>query len=615
MLPKRLKDRLYWTGALAFLLALLGGTGVSRAAGPEGLGTYYVNNMSATSSATGPGTQAKPYNTISGALAAHPDSGVVIVVVAGTYREKIVVGVDGRPGTPVVLRTNGGPVVIDGADDFSGAAQWAPFAGDVWLASGVTWTPQNVYADGARLQPSSQAPDAVGPGEWLYVPGSGLYVNAGGGSPASHAAAVGRRTHGFLVSGHSNIFIDGFTIQRAEYKGVEVINASHVIVKRNEVRQCGSGGIEVESSTDVQIFGNRVSDSNHHGIEFREGTTNSIIDQNESFANAHAVVSWATGIYLAGSPNNLIENNLLHDNQDSGIEIQTGSNDNVVRQNVSWSNGDHGFAQLYATGTLLLNDVAWGNHTEGFSVEGGSTGTRLYNCISVNRGLAPQSYCMFVDSSSTAGFDADYNIYWSLLGLPPVRFGLASYPTVAAFQNATGIGMHSFAADPRFVDTAHGDFHLRWDSPAIDAATTSIPDWDALDADGFMRTDAPDTPNTGAGAVGFADRGAYEYQGSVLAVGGEPGPRALALSGAFPNPSRRVVAFTLRLPASADVSWSVYDVAGREVWSERGVRPAGDSTVRWPLTDRSGAPVPNGLYLVRVHRGDETATARFAVVR
>jgi parallel beta-helix repeat protein len=90
----------------------------------------------------------------------------------------------------------------------------------------------------------------------------------------------------------------------------------------------------------------------------------------------HQGEAWATGIYLAGSSGNRIENNRLHDNQDSGCEIQSGSNDNVLSQNIAWSNGDHGFMQLYSTGTLMLNDVAWGNHTEGFSVEGASTGTR-----------------------------------------------------------------------------------------------------------------------------------------------------------------------------------------------------------------------------------------------
>jgi hypothetical protein len=174
-----------------------------------------------------------------------------------------------------------------------------------------------------------------------------------------------------------------------------------------------------------------------------------------------------------------------------------------------------------------------------------------------------------------AGFDAGPQHLLEHREQPPIKFGKVKYANVAAFQAGTGIGPSSFGADPRFVDAAHGDFHLRADSPAIDAATSSVPGWELLDADGLMRMDAPDTPNTGAGPVGFADRGAYEYQGSVLAVGDREGAVSLALSAAFPNPSRRAVAFTLRLGSAADVSFAVYDVAGREVWSERGVPPRG----------------------------------------
>ena len=578
--------------------------------------TWYVDNTSGQCSDTGLGSREKPYCSISAALAAHRDSGVTIVVHGGPYRERISIGSNGSASGPIVVRTDGTPVVIDGADDYSQPDAWQQASGDVWLAASVSWTPVQVFADGARLMAGSVSkPKDLPSGQWMWVAASGLYVNAGGGSPAAHAAAVGHRLNGFYVNGHSHIFIDGFTIVRAEDHGVQLINASDVVVKRNVVQQCGSGGIGVQTGQNVQIYGNTVSENNHHGIEFRDGVTQSVIDGNESFSNYHTDVSWATGIYLAGSPDNRIEDNRLHDNQDSGMEIQTGSNDNLVIQNIAWSNGDHGFMALYATGNLFLNDDAWANHTEGFSAEGGSTGTRIYNCLSVRSPLTPQTYAMFVDSSSTAGFDADYNILWDTAAQPPVRFGQNVYASVAAFQAATGIGPHTFGADPRFVDAANGDFHLRPDSPAIDAATSSIPGWDKLDADGLIRTDVPATPNTGTGPVPFADRGALEYHDAVLAVGGPAGGTAFALSTAYPNPSRSAVAFTLRLSSTSDVSFSVYDLLGREVWSERGERPAGVSTLRWPLTGADGTRVPSGLYLARVQRGGETVTTRFVVTR
>lgn len=51
-------------------------------------------------------------------------------------------------------------------------------------------------------------------------------------------------------------------------------------------------------------------------------------------------------------------------------------------------------------------------------------------------------------------FDESDNIYWSANGHPDVRFAMS--PT-------------SQIVDPRLVDPEHGDFHLRPDSPAIDA--------------------------------------------------------------------------------------------------------------------------------------------------
>lgn len=576
---------------------------------------FYVDQAHPNASPLGPGTQNKPYSTIMAALTAHRDSGTWVLVKSGTYRERVSFPASGSGSQPILVRAIG-TVIIDGADDFANNALWTPLAGGNWLATGVNWTPEQVFADGARLQPSTKpTPEEVEPGRFAWFAGQGLAINLGGGSPATHAVAVGRRTNGFTMSGRSNIVIEGFQVRRAENQGIELLASSHIVVRENVVNLCGAGGIEAQGGSQIQVHANAVSDCNNHGILYRLGVTNSVIDGNESFGNVRWGLDGATGIYLSESSNNVLQGNRLHDNQDSGIEIQTNSDNNLVVQNVSWSNGDHGFAHLYTKNTLLLNNVAWGNHTEGFSVEGGSTGTRIYNSISVNRALSPQSYCMFVDSASTAGFDADFNIYWNVADQPPVRFGQVVYPNVQAFQQDTGIGPNSFGADPRFVNAFGADFHLRSDSPAIDAATSAVQGWQESDADGRMRTDDPGVPNTGTGPTGFADRGAYEFTGGTLSVSTPGGGEGLSVSDAFPNPSRSSVAFSIEQATAGDVIWAVYDVLGREQWSGRGVLPSGRSELRWPLTNRSGTRVPNGIYLVQVKRGGVSAVTRFIVMQ
>lgn len=577
--------------------------------------TFHVDIASPWASPNGPGTPARPYDNISNALAAHHDSADMIVVHPGTYRDRVSVPASGTPNRPLVIRASGPGVVIDGADDFSASSLWQPYVGDVWLAASVDWQPMQVFVDGSRLTPSVSSPADLAAGSFCYAPGGGLFVNLGGENPGFHSTAVGRRSVGFLVSGKANIVIDGFEIVRAEDKGIDIHDSERITVRHNRVTGAYGGGISAESSTHVQVYANSVSDNNHHGILFRLGVTNSIIDENESFMNAHAGESWATGIYLAGSPGNLIESNRVHDNQDSGIEVQTGSDDCIVRQNLSWANGDHGFAQLFATGTLLVGDVAYGNRHEAFSIEGQATGTRMYDCIAVNPGVTIGSFCVLVDTSSTAGFDGDFNILWNSVGAPPIKFGRDIYASVNAFRAATGIGPATFAADPRFADPGNGDFHLRPESPAIDAGSSAVPGWDEDDAEGRMRSDSPGVPNAGAGPVSFADRGALEFQSGVLAVGGQSSSSGLSLSSAYPNPSRRSVAFTLETGAPSDVRWAVFDVLGREVWSSHERLAGGRQELRWPLTDRSGSHVPNGMYMVRVERAGEASTMRFVVMR
>ncbi|HYM79931.1 MAG TPA: PQQ-dependent sugar dehydrogenase [Candidatus Limnocylindria bacterium] len=98
-------------------------------------------------------------------------------------------------------------------------------------------------------------------------------------------------------------------------------------------------------------------------------------------------------------------------------------------------------------------------------------------------------------------------------------------------------------------------------------------------------------------------------------------PARLALSNAFPNPSRGPVALSLELPGTAQVTLSVHDIQGREVWS----RPAesyapGRWLLAWPGQDHDGGRMPNGLYLARVRAdgpglGGVLLVRRIAIVR
>ncbi len=84
-----------------------------------------------------------------------------------------------------------------------------------------------------------------------------------------------------------------------------------------------------------------------------------------------------------------------------------------------------------------------------------------------------------------------------------------------------------------------------------------------------------------------------------------------ALSPAYPNPMRAASTVRFSLPAKQHVRAVVMDVAGRQVAALADQDyEAGEHTLRWNGMGEGGAPVPAGLYFVRVERGGEAKIAR-----
>jgi hypothetical protein len=473
---------------------------------------FFVNNASASCSDAGPGTAAAPYCTITGALTAHHEPGVIITVMPGRYREQVTLPASGLAGSPITLRAQPG-AIVDGTDDFSDPARWAPFSGDVWLASSVTAPPLQVFADDQRLTASTAPPASLPPRSFTFVAGSGLYVHAGGGNPGTHRTQVGRRLRGIFASGKSFIVIQGFTVTRCEDRCIQLTNSSDIRVQGNTLTFSGKFGLQANGDTRDQIVGNRSFNNAGHGFSLI-GTVETTVEDNEAFDNADPNIRVANGLFVGASARNVIRRNRWHHNQDSGQQFSPDCADNVSLLNRSWANGDHGYDHNRTTGTLHLHDVAYGNFKDGFSIEGSSTGTRMFNCISIENGVTTNEYDLWVDSLSTPGFQSNDNILWNSGPQPPVKIGNSVYPTVSGYAAGRAQDTRSVQGDPMFVNAAGGDFRLRPGSPAIDNANSGVAGWPSMDAEGNARADDPGKPNRGIGPVTFADRGALEFQGA-----------------------------------------------------------------------------------------------------
>ncbi len=476
---------------------------------PAASATYYVDGASSSATDSGPGTSVQPFRTVQAAVTAFGAAGNTIVVRPATYREQATIGASGTSTSPIVLEAEGPAVVMTGSDDLSGTAKWSAFSGSVFLASSVTWAPLQVFADGARLTPSTAPPASLPPNAFVHVMGSGLYVNVGGANPGSRRLEVGRRASGFRVSG-SYVTVSGFQIMNTESDGVEVISVTGSTIRNCRVSFANQQGIHVSGGTSVLVLRNTLSDNNDHGIYVTTGT-GCRIAENESFLNARPAVRAANGIYVNGSTNCTVEANRCHDNQDSGIQFYNGANNSTSRNNVSWNNGDHGFDHVRSSGVRHSNDVAYGNSRDGFSFEGDSPGGALFNCIAVDNGLTSNEFDLWIDATSMPGFQSNDNIIWNSTSQAVVKYGATPYTSVASFSSVSGTDTRTTQRNPLFTNPGTGIFTLSQGSPAIDNANAGAAVWPGKDAAGVTPFDDPGTPNAGIGTSAFADRGAYEF--------------------------------------------------------------------------------------------------------
>ena len=204
---------------------------------------------------------------------------------------------------------------------------------------------------------------------------------------------------------------------------------------------------------------------------------------------------------------------LTSGNDDTGIQVYSGSTGTIVRRNVTYDNGDHGVDLNYAGGTRVISNTSAGNFTLGLNVEGNSTNVTLRNNISVDDATnSPRGKGNIrVEAGSETGTTIDRDLVFQSVGSSTlIAWAGTNYSTLSAAQTGTGQEAHGISQDPRFGSLAGRDLRLTAGSPALDTADSSAPSWSAKDRVGNAPVDDPRAANTGAGPTTYADLGALE---------------------------------------------------------------------------------------------------------
>lgn len=369
------------------------------------------------------------------------------------------------------------------------------------------------------------------PGQTLYI-GNGTYpeqvkvTTSGTASapvtvtnlPGTSPVVGGGLVNGIYLASRSYVTVSGLTVSGTTGDGVYVTGGQNITLSGLHVTGSGqptstgyAKGMKIIGTTASSITGNIVDHNTDSGIYLAQGSTGDTISGNSVYANARGYTRAAPGIDLRSAGNSVL-GNVTHDNEDSGIQLYTGSDNSLVANNVSYRNGDHGIDDYQATGERIVGNSVYRNTTAGINLEGGSTGGSVANNISVDNGLnSPRTVGdIRVDAASQAGTTVDRNLVY--LHGPGTYYvwGTANYATLAAFAAATGQEAHGIQADPRWVSPDTGNFQLTAGSPAIDSADSSVSGEQATDLLRVARYDDPAVTNTGAGPRAYDDRGAYE---------------------------------------------------------------------------------------------------------
>ena len=418
---------------LAFLASFLIVPSLASAA------TYYV---STTGSDSNPGTSASPWRTIQKA-ANTMVAGDTGNIGPGTYAERVQVTRSGFSGSPITYQTSG-----------------CTRAQGCVKMQGFTIKASYVKVNGFDISNSlSNGTDASGvwvEGQWNEVLNN--YIHD-------------LRYYGIFITGGStknsptlsNHTIRGNTIYRVSSSGI-IIQGQNSLVESNDISHtiqnppAGSVDGSNADADGIRFFGtgHMIRKNYIHDITMTDaGNTDPHID---------CFQTWSTAVNITFEQNKCVfdwTNSTSPDAyQGAMIEDRDGSIDNLLFKNnifIGQRRGPNVYS--YTSNSYTLNRIIVVNNTfknikERALTLQGAPNSKMQNNAMYNV-ITPASY-LSIDSASQTGTQIGYNSIYVSSGLP----GGSPYPNDVWQQ------------DPKFVDVANNDFHLRSTSPFINAGIT-----------------------------------------------------------------------------------------------------------------------------------------------
>ena len=355
-------------------------------------------------------------------------AGDTITIKAGTYHERVYIETSGTKSNPIVIQNyQNDKVIIDGTD-----IDWEGTWGGLFELSGCSY----VSLLGIEIEHSTHA---------------GIFLDN-----AHHITIENTKTNDTFSSGIGVWESDYVLVRQNEVKlacndggeeCISIVTSHHVDVIENEVHHSGPGtnggeGIDVkQGSHDVTVKYNHVHHIQNPDRPALYADASDLYTHHILFESNRVHDIGGNGVSVASELGGLLAyvtfvNNIIYNNQDGGMIIGGWSGeDNVTSNPIEHIN--------------IINNTFYNTGGDGIYVDNiYAKNIKIYNNIIQNKNQkeSPISLKDGVDM-------AEVDIRKNMVDSEPYSYGQSS----------------EIVADPLFVDVAHGDFHLQFDSPAIDA--------------------------------------------------------------------------------------------------------------------------------------------------
>ncbi|MBC9882178.1 LEPR-XLL domain-containing protein, partial [Bradyrhizobium sp. INPA01-394B] len=356
----------------------------------------------------------------------------------------------------------------------------------------------------------------------------GIEVYNASGVLVDNNSVHDNRTYGILAYGGSGTGAATTTVSnnrvfnnatQGNYYGIYA-SGSNLIISGNHVfgqTTAGDAGIFVNSS--VLATGNDVY-GNYDGISVYD--LSSIVRGNRIFSNSNNGI---TANYYGGT----IVGNRIYSNK-TGIKSSLYGGSIDIEENLIYANTTSGVELSYGNGSKLISNTIWQSVGTDVKLSGSASNFSLSDDIV----WSDLGTMISIAADSQSGFKATNNLYWrgSSSAATLVAWGATNYSSLAAWQaGVPALNSGSLEGDPKFIDidgadnvlggldTALGggaddNFTPGKFSPAIDSGNAFVTG--ATDFLGQTRHDDPAVANTGTGPAVYDETSGGA---SVLAAG------------------------------------------------------------------------------------------------